>query len=101
MSLAHLGIIEEITQRVVEEAVLTGGAANGGLWPQIVADSLGLPLRIPVVEESAALGTAICAGVGAGFWDSLEEAASAVASYGRTVEPNPKAQASYRDLAEQ
>ena len=101
MSLAHLGIIEEITQKVVEEAVLTGGAANGGLWPQIVADSLGLPLRIPVVEESAALGAAICAGVGAGFWDSLEEAASAVASFGGAVEPYPKAQASYRDLAEQ
>ena len=101
VSLAHLRIIEEITQKVVEEAVLTGGAAKGQLWPQIVADTLGIPLRIPVVEESTALGAAICAGVGAGFWGSLEEAASAVASFGRSVAPDPKAQASYRDLAEQ
>ena len=99
MSLVHLRIIAEITQKVVEEGVLTGGAAKGQLWPQIVADTLGIPLRIPVVEESTALGAAICAGVGAGFWDSLEEAASAVASFGPTVSPDPKAQASYRDLA--
>ena len=42
--------IEEITRRVAVEAMLTGGAANGGLWPQIVARA-GL-LRTPVVEES-------------------------------------------------
>ena len=68
VSLAHLRIIEELTGQTVRDGVLTGGAAKGQLWPQIVADTLGIPLRIPVVEESTALGAAICAGVGAGFW---------------------------------
>ena len=54
-SLADLRVIQEITQRVVVKAVLTGGAAKGELWPQIVAHTLGLALRAPVVEESTDL----------------------------------------------
>ena len=49
--------------------MLTGGAAKGTLWPQIVADTLGIPIRIPVVKESTALGAAIYAGVGAGLYE--------------------------------
>jgi autoinducer-2 kinase len=101
VSLAHMRIIEELTQRTVADAVLTGGAAKGRLWPQIVADTLGVPVHIPVVEESTALGAAICAGVGAGFGKGTEEAAAAIAEFARTVEPGPEAQARYRELAEQ
>ncbi len=35
---------------------------KGALWPQIVADVLGVPVRVPVVKESTALGAAIYAG---------------------------------------
>ena len=62
----HLEIVEEVTGHAIREAVLTGGAAKGSLWPQIVADVLGRPVRVPVVKESTALGAAIYAGVGAG-----------------------------------
>ena len=48
--------------------MFTGGAAKGRLWPQIVADVLGVPVRVPVVKESTALGAAIYAGVGAGLY---------------------------------
>ena len=41
---------------------------QGPLWPQILADALGVPVRIPVVKESTALGAAIYAGVGAGLY---------------------------------
>jgi autoinducer 2 (AI-2) kinase len=101
VSLAHMRIIEELTHGTVTEAVLTGGAAKGRLWPQIVADTLGVPVHIPAVEESTALGAAICAGVGAGFWTGTEEAAAAIATFARTVEPGSEAQARYRELAEQ
>jgi autoinducer-2 kinase len=101
VSLAHVRIIEELTRAPVTEAVLTGGAAKGQLWPQIVANTLGVPVHIPVVEESTALGAAICAGVGAGFWKGTDEAAGLAANFARTVEPEPEAQATYRELAEQ
>jgi len=41
----HLGIAEEIAGIDVVDAVLTGGAAKGTLWPQIVADVLGVPVH--------------------------------------------------------
>ena len=47
VSRGHLGIVEEIAGIDVDEAVFTGGAAKGALWPQIVADVLGVPVRIP------------------------------------------------------
>jgi autoinducer-2 kinase len=100
VSLAHLRIIEELTGQTVQEGVLTGGAAKGRLWPQIVADTLGIPLQIPVVEESTALGAAICAGVGAGFWKGTDEGAASVAAFARTVEPEPEAHAAYQELAD-
>jgi autoinducer-2 kinase len=99
VSLAHLQIIEELLGKPVQRGVLTGGAAKGQLWPQIVADTLGIPLQIPVVEESTALGAAICAGVGAGFWKGTDEGAASVAAFARTVEPQPEAHATYRELA--
>ena len=38
--------------RSIDELVFTGGAAKGRLWPQIVADVLGLPVSVPAVVES-------------------------------------------------
>ena len=43
--------------------------------PQILSDVLGIPVKVPVVKEAAALGTAIAAGVGAGIYSSMEETA--------------------------
>jgi autoinducer 2 (AI-2) kinase len=100
VALGHLRIIEEVADLKAEEAVFTGGAAKGHLWPQIVADTLGIPLHIPVVKESTALGAAICAGVGAGLWSDTDEAAGAVAAFERTVEPDKQDSAAYASLFE-
>jgi autoinducer 2 (AI-2) kinase len=101
VSLAHVRIIEEVAHCTASEAVFTGGAAKGHLWPQIVADTLGIPLHVPVVKESTALGAAVCAGVGAGLWNSTDEAAASVAAFERTVEPDAQANAAYSALADQ
>ena len=97
----HLQIIEELTGLEVGEAVLTGGAAKGTLWPQIVADTLGIPIRIPVVKESTALGAAICAGVGAGLYEDAQTAAGHLVEFERTLEPDVANAAIYRELYEQ
>ncbi len=70
-----------------KEAVFAGGASKGKLWPQIVADVLQVPLKIPVVKEATALGAAIVAGVGVGLYPDAARAATALVRYERVVEP--------------
>lgn len=98
VSRGHLGIVEQIGNADVDEAVLCGGAAKGTLWPQILADTLGVPVRIPVVKESTALGAALYAGVGAGLIDDAADAARRIVAFERTVMPNPTAVAAYQRL---
>jgi len=94
----HLGIVRELAGIDPDEAILTGGAAKGTLWPQIVADALGMPIRIPEVKESTALGAAVYAGVGAGLYSDAGESAERIVRFERTLEPDAEAHAAYRDL---
>jgi autoinducer 2 (AI-2) kinase len=91
----HFEIISELTSKTYGELVFTGGAAKGHLWPQIVADVIGLPVRVPVVKESTALGAAFCAGVGTGLYRDLTEVADTLVRFERTFEPEPAARAVY------
>jgi len=75
--------------------VFTGGAAKGRLWPQIMADVLGVTVHVPVITESSALGAAICAGVGAGLYSGLTELGEDLRRRGATFEPGPAAAATY------
>jgi autoinducer 2 (AI-2) kinase len=96
-SRGHLAIIRELADRPFTELVFTGGAAKGSLWPRVVADVLGLPVRVPVVKESTALGAAMFAGVGAGLYRDIAEVASAVVRFERTIEPDPTSAPVYDD----
>src|SRR5260370_10637876 len=91
----HLGIIGELTGAPVTELTFTGGAAKGTLWPQIIADVVGLPVHVPAVTESSALGAALCAGQGAGLFSSLTELDGALRKRVATFEPQPAAVAAY------
>ncbi len=93
----HLRIIETLTGRAYAEVVFTGGAAKGQLWPQVVADVLNRPVRVPAVVESTGLGAAMYAGIGAGVYHDLEEVAERVVQFNRTVEPNAANRATYDD----
>jgi autoinducer 2 (AI-2) kinase len=98
VSRGHLAIIEELTGGTYDELVLTGGAAKGQLWPQIVADVMGLTVRLPAIKESTALGAAIYAGLGAGVYANLDEAIARLVRFERSVEPDPEAHARYDAL---
>jgi autoinducer-2 kinase len=97
VSRGHLEIVEEVTGTRVDDVVFTGGAAKGTLWPQILADVLDVPVRIPAVKESSALGAAICAGVGVGVYSSLADAPQ-LARLEATVEPDVRNAEGYRSL---
>ena len=93
----HLGIIGELTGAPVTELTFTGGAAKGTLWPQIIADVVGLPVHVPTVTESSALGAALCAGKGAGLYSGLTDLEGALRQRMATFEPRPAAVAAYHD----
>jgi autoinducer-2 kinase len=93
----HLGIIGELTGARVTELTFSGGAAKGRLWPQVIADVLGLPVSVPAVTESSALGAALCAGRGAGIYSGLTELEATLRQRAVTFEPQPAAVAAYHD----
>ncbi|HET6820679.1 MAG TPA: autoinducer-2 kinase [Candidatus Limnocylindria bacterium] len=94
-SRGHLEILRELTGSSVDEILMTGGAAKGSLWPQIVADVLGVRVTIPEVKESTALGAAMFAGIGVGVYPDLPTAAQRLVRLERSVDPNPEATAAY------
>ncbi len=64
----------------IKKLTVTGGASNSDVLMQILSDTLGLPLERPMSTDSAAIGAAFRAGVGVGFWGSLDEVIGAYAS---------------------
>src|SRR6266545_6913928 len=54
------------------ELRVDGGAATNNTLMQIQADLLGVPVVRPAVTETTALGAAYLAGLGAGFWPSVD-----------------------------
>jgi autoinducer 2 (AI-2) kinase len=98
VSYGHLKVIEEITGMSIDHAVFTGGASKGTLWPRILADVLGLPVKVPRVKESTALGAAMFAGIGAGLYPDVATAARQVVSFEKTLDPDPQTHDRYRDL---
>jgi xylulokinase len=70
---------------------LGGGGARSELWRQIQADVYGREVEILAAEEGAAYGAALLAGVGARFWDSVDQACAAVVKVQKRVSPNAHA----------
>jgi xylulokinase len=72
---------------------LGGGGARSALWCQIQADVYSHEVEIVEAEEGAAYGAAILAGVGAGRWQSVDDACSDVVRVARRIAPQPAAAA--------
>jgi xylulokinase len=70
---------------------LGGGGARSPLWRQIQADVYGREVEIVEAEEGAAYGAAILAGVGAGFWGSVDDACERIVRVSRVVQPQAAA----------
>jgi len=54
-----------------------GGAAANDVLLQYQADLLGIPVERPVMVETTALGSALLAGLGVGFWGSQSDLSGA------------------------
>jgi xylulokinase len=79
----------------VEVGRVSGGGARSALWLRIVSSVLGLPLQRTEVDEGAALGAALLAGVAGGVFADVPEAVEACVRVREEVEPDPDWQRVY------
>jgi xylulokinase len=70
--------------------LFSGGGSRIAFWPQLLADMSGLPVVNASASDASALGAALIAGVGIGwFGGSLSAARERVAPTGPAFEPRP------------
>src|SRR4029077_9607719 len=70
----------------VRELRVDGGASLNGFLMQFQADLLGIPIVRPGLVETTALGAALLAGIGAGWWKQASDL-KAVRGSGRVFRP--------------
>jgi xylulokinase len=66
---------------------ISGGGARSDLWVRIVASALRLPIERTQLEEGAAYGAAILAGVKAGVFADVADAVERCVRVRETIEP--------------
>jgi len=87
-----------------KEIRATGGGIRSGLWRQILADVLGAAVVTTSNAEGAAQGAATLAAVGAGWFDTVQDACRALVRIGDPTLPSEAAgsythpYARYREL---
>jgi xylulokinase len=77
---------------------VSGGGARAGLWLQILASVLEIPLQRVAVDEGAAFGAAILGGAAAGLWSDVHEGVAATVRPGEQIEPVPEWVERYREV---
>lgn len=80
----------------VNELVAAGGMTKSRNLIQMHADVTGVPITLTEVGDAVALGSAMCAAVGAGFYPDLQEAATAMVHEVDRLEPDPQRHDEYQ-----
>jgi len=98
VSSLNLEKIKEFTNIKPQVIVFAGGASKGELWCQILSDVTGCDIKIPKVTEATALGAAMSAGVGAGVYKDIKQAAKELVVWEKTYKPNLKNTKKYTQI---
>jgi sugar (pentulose or hexulose) kinase len=91
------GNCEQLTAtsgQVVDDLTVSGGMTRSAFLTQLLADTLGVPVRVATVTETASLGCAILAAVGTGAHRDVADAVRAMTD-SRVVHPEPARTALY------
>ncbi|MCO5241337.1 MAG: gluconokinase [Chitinophagaceae bacterium] len=72
----------------VKEIRMGGGGVNIGVWPQIFADVLGVPVVIPSGREPALMGSSMLAFTAGGIFRDVDEASKNIRSETQCIVPN-------------
>jgi xylulokinase len=98
--LLALHAVESSTGTRVKELVVIGGGATNALWCHILADITGKHICIPETTEASALGAAIAAAVGIGWYRSSKDAAQEMTRISKTIRPEKQNRKRYEQLFE-
>lgn len=96
VSYSHLLRLQTLTDTRFDSIRFSGGGAQGKLWPQIIADVMGVPVSIPANRETTALGCAMLAAVGGGIYPDLDAARVMSSPIERVVQPDAQRHDTYR-----
>ena len=82
----------------LDKMIITGGGSNSDVFMQILADVLDIPCVRNEVGGAAGLGSAICAAVATGVYDSFESAVENMVRIRDTFYPIPENTAIYNRM---
>jgi xylulokinase len=82
----------------IRQVRVSGGGSRSRLWRQILADVLNCELVTVNITEGASYGSALLAGVGAGFWSTVVEACDATVRVTASTQPQPTVVQVYQQL---
>ena len=101
-ALAIRHVAEPMLAAGIEVTVMRacGGPARADGWNQIKADVTGFAVEVPRVRETAAVGAAIVAAVGAGAHADLPAGIRAMTAIDRRFEPDPERRRIYDGVYE-
>ena len=74
-----------------------GGGSRLGVWRQIIADVLNIPLEVVKIEEPGCLGAALLAGVGVGEYEDIQTAVGRTTHIDSLTSPDAKNTALYEE----
>jgi sugar (pentulose or hexulose) kinase len=83
-----LKAVEKSIGTRVHDLVAIGGGAASDFWCQILADVTGKNICLPENTEASALGAAIAAAVGAGWFRTFKEAALTMTGIKKIIRPD-------------
>lgn len=97
----NLEEMQSQTGIAVHQVTLTGGVTRLRLLSQLKADVIRLPMLVPEIPESAAVGAALLAGLGAGVFDHPSEAVQSLKYPCAIFQPDPVRTEWYEELYHQ
>ncbi len=94
----NLQNIQKFSNIKIDEIVFASGASKGELWCQTLADVTGKTIKVPVVKEATALGTAMSAGVGAKVFKNMDDAVNKLIKFEKVYTANLKNTKKYKKI---
>lgn len=90
---SHMYHIEKLIENKKDETTgvrVAGGGCGSAAWMQMFADALQLPIEVPAGKELGAMGAAMCAAIGSGYFDGFRQASEAFTRVKKVYTPNPE-----------
>lgn len=82
----------------IQEVSMVGGETKSNLWNQMKADIFGRVIRIPKIDNAAALGAALLAGIGTRQYSNLDKAIESAVKIKKVYMPNLEDQEVYAKI---